>query len=156
MAELQTTYTDTIAKGTPGMVANGEKSNRITRTIEDAGGIGFGVPAARGTGDHGCTATVTTAATVLGITIATSAQALVAGQTADTYAQRDNVDIMTSGAIFVNVVGAVTDGAALTFGIGASAAAGIGVTPADATHIALTGWIADETVTDGICRIVKR
>lgn len=156
MAELQTTYSDTIAAGYPGMVANGETSNRITRTCEDAGGIGFGVPVSRGTGDHGCTATVTTAANVLGISIATSALALTAGATADEYAENDNVAIMTGGAIYVTVVGAVTDGAALTFGIGAGAADGIGATAADATHIALTGWVADETVTDGICRIAKR
>jgi hypothetical protein len=88
MAELQTSYTDTIAHGYPGMVANGEDSNRISRTCEDAAGIAFGLPVARGSGDHGCTGTITTAA--------------------------------------------------------------------DATHIALTGWVADETVTDGICRIAKR
>src|SRR3569832_455173 len=54
MAELQTSYTDTVAAGFPGMVANGETSNRITRTIESAAGIGFGKAAYRGSGDHGC------------------------------------------------------------------------------------------------------
>jgi hypothetical protein len=155
MAELQTTYSNTIAHGYAGMVANGETSNRISRTIEDAAGVGFGVPVYRGSGDHGCTATVGTLATFLGFTIAVAGQGLVAGQTADTYAQYDNVSIMPSGAIYVAVKGAVTDGAALTVGAGAGVADLIGATAADATHIA-TGWIADETVTDGICRIVKR
>ena len=40
-------------------------------------------------------------------------------------------------------------------GTGGGAADLVGATAADATHIA-TGWIADETVTDGLCRIVKR
>jgi hypothetical protein len=155
MAELQTTYTDTVAKGYAGMVANGETSNRITRTCEDSGGIAFGAPVYRGSGDHGCTGTVGTLATFLGFAIANSGQALIAGQDADEYQQYDNVAIMTSGAIFVNVKGAVTDGAALTVGTGGGAADLIGATAADATHIA-TGWIADETVTDGLCRIVKR
>ena len=155
MAELQTTYTDTIAKGYAGMIANGETSNRISRTVEDAAGIGFGKPVYRGTGDHGCTGTVGTLATFLGWTIATSAQGFIAGQDADEYQQYDNAAILTSGAIFVAVKGAVTDGAALTVGTGAGAADLVGATAADATHIA-TGWIADETVTDGICRIVKR
>ena len=155
MAELQTTYTDTVAKGYAGMVANGETSNRITRTCEDSGGIAFGAPVYRGTGDHGCTGTVGTLATFLGFAIANSGQALIAGQDADEYQQYDNVAIMTSGAIFVPVKGAVTDGAALTVGTGGGAADLIGATAADATHIA-TGWIADETVTDGLCRIVKR
>lgn len=155
MAELQTSYSDTIAKAYAGMVANGETSNRITRTMEDADGIGFGRPAYRGSGDHGCTKTVGTLATFLGWTIATAGQQVLAGGDADEYAQRDNVPIITGGAIYVQVTGAVTDGAAITVGTGAGAADDIGPSAADATHIA-TGWIADETVTDGLCRIVKR
>lgn len=153
MAELQTSYSDTIAHGFAGMVANGETSNRISRTAEAA--IGFGVPVYRGTGDHGCTSTVGTLATFLGWSIASQTAGLVAGQTADTYAQYDNVPILTGGAIYIAVKGAVTDGAAITVGTGAGAADLYGATAADATHIA-TGWVADETVTDGICRIVKR
>lgn len=155
MAALQTTFSDTIAKGYPGMVANGETSNRITRTIEDAAGVAFGKPVYRGSGDHGATGTVGTLATFLGWTIATSALGLLPGADADEYQQYDNAAIMTGGAIYVTVTGAVADGAALTVGTGAGAADGIGSTAADATHIA-TGWIADETVTNGLCRICKR
>lgn len=155
MAELQTTYSNSIAKGFAGMVANGETSNRITRTCEDAAGIAFGKPVYRGSGDHGCTGTVGTLATFLGWAIAHAGQALVSGQDADEYQQYDNVAIMTLGAIYVDVKGAVTDGAAITVGTGGGAADLIGATAADATHIA-TGWVADETVTDGVCRIVKR
>lgn len=155
MAELQTSYSNTIAKAYAGMVANGETSNRITRTCETAAGIAFGQPVYRGSGDHGCTATVGTLATFLGWTIAQAGQALLAGQDADEYQQYDNVAIMTSGAIYVNVKGTVADGTAITVGTGGGSADLIGGTAADATHIA-TGWIADETVTDGLCRIVKR
>jgi len=155
MAELQTTYATTLASGYAGMIANGERGNRITRTNEDSAGIGFGLPVYRGSGDHGCTATVGTLATFLGWSIATSAQGYTATADADEYAQYDNVAILTSGAIYVAVKGAVTDGAALTVGTGGGAADLVGATAADATHIA-TGWIADETVTDGLCRIVKR
>lgn len=153
MPVLQSTYTETVAKGYPGMVANGETSNRITRTCEDAAGIAFGKPVYRGTGDHGCTGTVGTLATFLGWAIATSA--LAPSTDEDEYQQHDNVAIMTQGAIYVAVTGAVTDGAPLTVGTGAGAGDGIGATAADATHIA-TGWVADETVTNGLCRIVKR
>lgn len=155
MPEMQTSYTGTVAKGYAGMIANGETSNRISRTVEDAAGIAFGKPVYRGSGDHGCTGTVGTLATFLGWTVATSALGYVAGQDADEYQQYDNATILTSGAIYVPVKGAVTDGAALTVGTGGGAADLIGATAADATHIA-TGWIADETVTDGLCRIVKR
>lgn len=155
MAEVQTTYTDSIAKGFAGMIANGETSNRISRTAEPAGGIGFGVPCYRGAGDHGCTNVVGTLATFLGWSIAHSALGYVAGQDVDEYPQYEQVPILTLGAIYIAVKGAVTDGAAITVGAGAGIADLYGATAADATHIA-TGWIADETVTDGICRIVKR
>jgi hypothetical protein len=155
MPVLQNAYTESPAVAYAGMIANGETSNRISRTVEDAAGIAFGKPVYRGSGDHGCTATVGTLATFLGFTIATSAQAPVAGQDADEYQQYDNAAILTSGAIYVAVTGSVADGAAITIGTGAGAADGIGSTAADATHIA-TGWVADQTVTNGLCRIVKR
>lgn len=156
MPELQTSYSGTLAKAYAGMVANGETSNRISRSQEDAAGLAFGKPVYRGALDHGCTATVGTLATFLGFSIATMAIGLVAGQTADTYAQYDNVDIMTGGAIYVTVTGNVADGAAITVGTGAGAADALSSVAADATHIA-TGWIADETITGGgIIRIVKR
>lgn len=59
MTELQTSYTETVAAGYPGMVANGETSNRISRTVENSGGIAFGKVAYRGANDHGCLASVT-------------------------------------------------------------------------------------------------
>lgn len=68
MAELQTTYSDTIATAYPGLIANGETSNRISRTCETAAGIGFGKAVYRGSGDHGCllTQTLTATAAALG------------------------------------------------------------------------------------------
>jgi hypothetical protein len=154
MAELQTTYTGVVAKGYAGMIANGETSNRISRTVEDAAGITFGRPVYRGTGDHGVTATVGTLATFMGWTVAT--QTLAPAADADEYQQYENATILTSGAMIVNCTGNVTDGAAVTIGTGAGVADGIGATAADATHIA-TGWVFDETVTGGgLVRIVKR
>ena len=55
MAEVQTVYATDLAVGFAGMIANGETSNRISRTCEDSGGIGFGKAVYRGAGDHGCT-----------------------------------------------------------------------------------------------------
>lgn len=155
MSVLQSTYSEDLPSGYPGMVADGETSNRITRSCEDAAGIGFGKPVYRGAGDHGATATVGTLLTFLGWTIADAALGLVSGADADEYQQYDNMDIMTGGAIYITVTGAVADGAAITVGTGGGVADGYGSTAADATHIA-TGWVADATVTDGVCRIVKR
>lgn len=153
MPVLQNSYTENLALGYPGMIASGEESNRISRTVETAAGIGFGRAVYRGTGDHGCTATVGTLATFLGFTVATSAQAPVAGQDADEYQQFDNATILTSGAIFVTVTGNVADGAAITV---ATANGALSSTAADASNIA-TGWVADQTITGGgLIRIVKR
>lgn len=154
MAILQNAYTEVVAKGYNGMIANGETSNRISRTVETAAGIAFGQPVWRGTGDHGVTSTVGTLATFVGWTVAT--QGLAPSTDADEYQQYDNATILTSGAMIVTCVGNVTDGAAVTIGTGAGVADGIGATAADATHIA-TGWVFDETVTGpGLVRIVKR
>lgn len=153
---IQSTYAEDYPKGYPGMVANGEKSNRISRTVESSAGAAFGAPLYRGTHDHGCVTTVGTLATFLGWAIADRGivPATLTGAV-DTYPQYSTAGILTSGAIYVAVKGAVTDGAAITVGTGAGASDLIGATAADATHIA-TGWVADETVTDGVCRIVKR
>lgn len=151
MAVLQTTFSDTVAAGYPGMVANGETSNRITRTAEVAG-IAFGAAAFRGSGDHGCTDVVGTAATFLGPVIATSALGIVAGQTADEHAQYDNVAIMTQGAIWVLCGDAVTDGAAVYV----DAATGEWTDTAT-DNIAATDWIFDTTgAADTLVKIVKR
>ena len=155
MAEVQTTYSESIARGLPGMIANGETGNRISRTCEVAAGIGFGVPVYRGSSDEGCTNVVGTLATFLGWTINHAALGLLAGQDADEYAQYESIPILTLGAIYINIKGAITDGAAVTVGAGAGLADLYGATAADATHIA-TGWVADETVTDAICRVVRR
>ncbi len=240
MSVLQSTYSDTVPNAYAGMVANGETSNRISRTIEDAAGVGFGKAVYRGSGDHGCvvaqtlvgagseaagnvgTGTITDAPTVgagakigryvvtllatsatgalqvtdpdgevvaqgnvataittvpgittftvanagtmtvgdqwyidvtgnafLGITEATSAQALIAGQTADTYAQYDNVPIMTGGAIFVEAGEAVVDG-------GKVYVDGDG-NFVDSSGVPCPGWVFDQSGADGdIVRIVKR
>lgn len=156
MAIVQDTYNEAPAKGFAGMLANAENANRISRTCEDAAGIAFGAPVYRGAADQGCTGVIGTLATFYGFAIADHGiQPLPGGVAADIYPDESEVGIATHGPIFVEVVGAVNDGDAITIGKGADVADGIGATAADATHIA-TGWVADETVTDGICRIVRR
>jgi hypothetical protein len=66
---VQSTYKTGYDAGYPGMVANGETSNRISRTVEDSAGIAFGKAAFRGADDRGCTATPA-AGKFMGITIA--------------------------------------------------------------------------------------
>ena len=150
MAVLQTAYTDQVAPGFAGMVANAETSNRISRTIEDAGGIAFGKAAFRGVGDHGITATPT-AGTLLGITIAHEALGLIAGQTADVYPQYENVGIMTQGVIWV------TAGAAVADGDQAYVTAGGVLTNVSTSNVILPGWFFDTTAASGaLAKLAKR
>lgn len=67
MPVLQSSFSETVAKGYPGMRPNGSLRDPISRTIESAAGIGFGKVAYRGSGDHGIVATQTlTAAAAAG------------------------------------------------------------------------------------------
>lgn len=151
MAIVQDTYGSAPAKGYPGMVANGETSNRISRTVEDADGIAFGKACFRGTGDHGVTATPA-ANTLLGFAIADhGVQPLPGGVAADIYPQYATAGIMNTGAIYVTAGEDVTDGAAVYV-----TAAGAIVDTVGA-NFAATGWVFDETVASGgIVRIVRR
>lgn len=106
---VQSTYSTTIAVGFAGMVKNGETSNRISRTIEDAAGIAFGKAAFRGSGDHGVTLTPA-AATFMGIVIADAGQVPGVGETADTVPQYATVGLLDEGVIYVSASVAVADG----------------------------------------------
>ncbi len=151
MAVIQDTYNNAPAKGYPGMVANGETSNRLSRTCEDAAGIAFGRFVFRGAGDEGCTATPTLGKD-LGVSIADHGiPVLPGGPVADVYPRYASVGIMDGGAIYVQVGAAVNDGDP------------VHVTPAGAItnvaagNVAVTGWEFDETVASGgICRVVRR
>jgi len=87
MATYQTTYSTAPAKGLPGQIANEEKCNKISRTVESAAGIAFGQPAFRGSGDHGVIVGAAFAATGAGSAAAgnvgtgtiTAAPAIAAG-----------------------------------------------------------------------------
>ena len=156
MAIVQDTYNETPDKGFPGMIANGELRNSISRTVADAGGLAFGAGGFRNGTDGQVTATPA-AGTFLGWAIAHhGVQPLPGGVAADIYPQYESAGLITEGAVFVNVVGAVDEGDAITVGFGAGAADAIGNTAADATHAA-TGWVADETLAgSGLCRIARR
>ena len=87
MPAYQTAYTNAPAKGLPGQIANEEKCNKVSRTVESAAGILFGQPAFRGSGDHGvilggtfaATGTGSAAAGNVGTSTITASAAVTAG-----------------------------------------------------------------------------
>lgn len=106
---VQSNYSNSVPTGYAGMVYDGEPSNRISRTIEDASGIAFGKACFRGSGDHGCTATPA-ANKFLGILIADAGQVPGTGETADTLAQYRTGALLNEGVIWVSAAVAVNQG----------------------------------------------
>lgn len=153
MAVVNQTYADSIAKGYAGMVANGEVSNRISRTNEAAAVLPFGRAAFRGTGDHGCVPTVGTAATFLGFAIANYIpQPNAEGVQLDSYPQYASVPIMTQGVLWVTVAEDVTDGAQVYIDADDGS-----IVDTATDNIAATGWFFQDTVASGgLARIAKR
>ncbi len=150
MPVLQTDFSENIAAGFPGMVANGETSNRISRTVEDAAGLAFGKAAFRGATDHGCTGTPT-AGKLLGITISHSALGFLAGQDADEYPQLETAAIMPLGVIFV------TAGEAVAAGDQAYVTAGGVINKTSTSNVILPGWFFDTAAANGaIVKLARR
>lgn len=151
MAVVQSTYTTTYPTGYAGMIANGETGNRISRTVEDAAGIGFGKPVFRGSGDHGVTATPSTA--LMGFTLANAAvpPAQSSGIQADLYPQYGTAAILTSGVLWVATAVAVADGdQAYVTSAGA-------LTNVATSNTLLSGWIFQDTLSAaGLSRLAKR
>lgn len=150
MAVLQSTYSDDYAKGFPGMIANGETSNRISRTVEQSGGIAFGKPAYRSS-DHGVD-TTEAVATFMGFTIANyAAPASDTGTYADSYPEGSTAGILTTGCMWVSAAVAVNDGEQVYV---TSAGA---ITNVSTSNFAATGWFFQDTITAaGLVRIAKR
>jgi hypothetical protein len=139
---LQSSFSASIPVGYPGMLANAEVQNRITRTIEDAAGIGFGKAAFRGVGDHGITATPT-AGKLMGITIVDHGHVRQTGVAVDTYERYANVPLLQRGTIWVLASAAVADDDQVYVtpaGLFTNVAAG---------NIILDGWVFDGTVASG-------
>lgn len=146
---LQSTFSEDIPGGFPGMEADGEGSNIITRTLEGATDCEFGRPVYRGTADKGCDLTV--GADLYGFAIARKGLPLTADRAADVFAPGDSIPIKERGKIWVTSATATTDGAQVYV-----TAAGA-VTATSGGNTAATGWFFEDTISaPGIVRIVRR
>lgn len=111
MATYQTDYGVLPAKGLKGQIANEEKYNGISRTVEGAAGIKFGAPAARGTIDH-TVIPFAAGGKFVGFAVLTGAVPPVAlGSTLiDGYPQDFTGAFMTDGQMFVESGGVIAAG----------------------------------------------
>lgn len=104
---FQTAYTQYQPAGFPGMSANMEEWNGLTRTATAT--IAFGAPAQR-SGDTQCAPL--TSGEFLGIAIA---HHTLTSTNADSYGQYDNVPLADEGVFFGLAGAAITAGAALNW-----------------------------------------
>ncbi|MFT4184432.1 MAG: hypothetical protein QM636_21230 [Rhizobium sp.] len=128
MATYQTTYGNAPQKGLHGQIASEEKSNKISRTVENAAGIKFGQPVQRGLADHGV-APYAAGGKFLGIAVLTPTVLPNAVQV-DGYAQFVTGAFLTSGQMYVRAGGTVADGDAVYYSPAANTyvnAAGTGI-----------------------------
>lgn len=148
MAVLQNSFGEDIQVGYPGMEADGELSNIITRTLE-TGTVGFGKAVYQGTADRG--AVTTPSANLLGFTIANPGLPVTATRPADTYAAKDSLRVKNRGKIWV-LAGAAVNDRDPVFVTNAGA-----ITNVSTGNTAATGWEFDDTAASGSpVRIVRR
>lgn len=108
MAITQNTYPSKAQKGLPGMKANMEEWNAITRVQEDAVAIGFGQPVARSaTAKDDACRIFAAGRSFLGLTIKDTTRPATVG---DAYERYSNVGILTQGVMWVTAGGACTAG----------------------------------------------
>lgn len=95
---VQTTYSTTLDAAVAGQRANQEPATIISRTVEDAAGIAFGLAVAQGSADKGCSAFGSGDTAILGINMRDRS---VNPATPNLVAQYESAQIMTKGCIYV-------------------------------------------------------
>lgn len=105
MPAIQTTYTANIAAYKAGHVPEMTQSDIVSRNVETAAGIGFGLPVAQGADAKGCIAYAGSG--FLGITVRDRS---IRTTTSDIFAQYDSARILRKGPICVLAGEAVVAG----------------------------------------------
>lgn len=143
---LQTTYSETMPAYAIGRRGNMEEWNTITRTLEQATALKFGVPVQRGAGEHGIV--IFTTGDFLGIS---EANVVLGNNTPDQYEQYQSVPVCERGVIGVGVgVGGAVAGAPAYY----IAATGLW-TVTSAGNVAVPGAEFDTTAAAGGVALVR-
>lgn len=104
---IQTTYNETLASGKAGSIVNTEPKTLISRTVENADGVDFGLAVSQGTADSGCHKTTTGDTKILGIAVRDRS---VNPETPNKFAQYDSARVMTKGVVLVTANATVAAG----------------------------------------------
>jgi hypothetical protein len=105
MPTISESYASTMSNGYAGAIVNTEPRTLISRTVEDAAGIGFGLVVMQGTNDKGCV--IGDGTSFLGVTVR---EQDTEASDPDVFAQYDSARIMTKGVVWVVNNGGVSAG----------------------------------------------
>ena len=100
---VQTTYNESIAGARAGQVINTEHAEFVSRMVETAAGVPFGVPVQQGANDKGCAVMAAGATAVVGIAVR---ERSVNPATPNAFAQYEEARLMRKGVIWVTVTDA--------------------------------------------------
>ena len=128
--------------GIAGAIVNTENSNIISRTVEDAAGIAFGLAVAQGENDKGCRAVTTGDAAFVGVTVLDRTAGDLNGN--GKFKQYESARILEEGVIWVEVTAAVKagDAAAVDLATGKFNKAGAAMAGARFETSAASGGLA--------------
>lgn len=104
---VQSTYAENLTQWVEGQIADQENKTVISRTVEDAAGIGFGKVVEQGSGDYGVIAPAGGGAQYRGVTVRDQARTAASPSA---YAQYESAAVMTKGVVIVTVGAAVSVG----------------------------------------------
>ena len=122
---VQETYKDVMDAGRPGARADMRPVVLLSKNVEPAGGIGFGLAVAQGATDEGCilAGAATALPDFLGITVIDRG---TRPATPDTFAQYQSARIASKGAYWVSPLAAVAAGDPVSLGAGGRLTTGAG------------------------------
>lgn len=107
----QVNYAETMRPGLPGQIVDMIVKTLVSRDVEDAAGIGFGVPAFQGQNDKGIKNSGT-AAEFVGITVRDRS----VSRMENGFARYDSARVMTQGSVWVLAPAAVAAGDPVVLG----------------------------------------
>lgn len=104
---MATIYKKEMDAGVAGAIATTENKDIVSRTVETAAGIGFGLAVVQGVNDKGVRLATTGDTKILGVTVLDrTAGDLINGK----FQQHESARVMTKGTIWVQVTEAVNAG----------------------------------------------
>ena len=142
MPAIQTTYPPQIRAAVEGMVADSGLKTVISRTVETAAGVGFGLAVVQGANDGGVIVPTVAGGVFRGLTVR---DVTLPQSNADAYLQYDEAALMVTGVLWVTAQEAVTAGDPVSFEV----TTGQLFSTADATHDAIPGAIWDSSAAIG-------